>query len=117
MLPRKTSREVVKRPAHLSGDEVSWKVQHSKLTLTVMRMFCIGATEEQIEAIQTTVVGASGVPPDSECKCPICLEDFLPGAVLRCMDCTHTFHKPCLDRWLTMKATCPICQRTVADKS
>ena len=92
-------------------------MQHSKLMLTVMRMFCIGATEEQIEAIQTTVVGASGVPPDSECKCPICLEDFLPGAVLRCMDCTHTFHKPCLDRWLTMKATCPICQRTVPDKS
>ena len=77
---------------------------------------CSGATEEQIEAIRTAVVGVGGLAPDSECKCPICLEDFVPGSVLRCMDCTHTFHKLCLDKWLSMKATCPICQRPVPEK-
>ena len=77
---------------------------------------CLGATEEQIEAIRTAVVGAGGLAPESECKCPICLEEFVPGSILRCMDCTHTFHKHCLDKWLSMKATCPICQRPVSDK-
>lgn len=76
-----------------------------------------GATEQQIESIGTSVVGAGGMAPDSDCKCPICLEDFVPGNVLRCMDCSHTFHKHCLDRWLGMKATCPICQRSVPDNS
>ena len=91
-------------------------VHQQLLACDLVRRACSGATEESIEAIRTAVVGAGGLAPDSECKCPICLEDFVPGSVLRCMDCTHTFHKLCLDKWLSMKATCPICQRSVPEK-
>ncbi|EIE26828.1 hypothetical protein COCSUDRAFT_59336 [Coccomyxa subellipsoidea C-169] len=70
-----------------------------------------GASAQQIEHLPTVIVGASGVGPDKECKCPICLEDFSPGAVLHRLPCTHQFHRDCVDKWLTQKATCPICQQ------
>ncbi|KAK9916631.1 hypothetical protein WJX75_005132 [Coccomyxa subellipsoidea] len=72
-----------------------------------------GASTQQIEHLPTVIVGASGVGPDKECKCPICLEDFSPGAVLHRLPCNHQFHRDCVDKWLTQKATCPICQQSL----
>ncbi|BDA40512.1 probable E3 ubiquitin-protein ligase RNF12-A at C-terminar half [Coccomyxa sp. Obi] len=72
-----------------------------------------GATTQQIEHLPTVVVGASGMGPDKECKCPICLEEFVPGAVLHRLPCSHQFHRDCVDKWLAQKATCPICQQSL----
>ena len=69
-----------------------------------------GATEEAIEAPPTKTL--TGLAQD-ETRCPICLEDYYEGAVLRHLLCRHSFHRDCLDRWLKHKATCPICQQGV----
>lgn len=46
--------------------------------------------------------------------CAICLEGFKEGEVCRKLpDCTHLFHRNCVDNWLVKVPTCPICRTRV----
>ncbi|XP_038901161.1 E3 ubiquitin-protein ligase At1g63170 [Benincasa hispida] len=47
-------------------------------------------------------------PEDSECC--ICLSAYENGAELRELPCNHHFHCNCIDKWLHMNATCPLCK-------
>ncbi|KAJ1728024.1 hypothetical protein LPJ61_004265, partial [Coemansia biformis] len=44
-------------------------------------------------------------------RCPVCLENFEVGDVLRVLTCRHGLHKVCGDAWFTQGANrCPICR-------
>lgn len=72
-----------------------------------------GASQKDIDALPTHVardsVRQADAKQDCQQSCPICLEDVVPGAVLRHLPCTHRFHQSCIDNWLKQRATCPIC--------
>lgn len=45
--------------------------------------------------------------------CSICLGEYAAGEVLRRMpDCKHCFHAGCVDEWLRVSATCPMCRQS-----
>lgn len=45
--------------------------------------------------------------------CPICLCEYKDGEMLRMMpDCKHYFHVMCLDAWLKLNASCPVCRNS-----
>ncbi|CAN0839509.1 Probable E3 ubiquitin-protein ligase ATL44 [Linum grandiflorum] len=47
-------------------------------------------------------------------ECAICLEDYNVGEPCRIMpSCRHMFHVDCIDNWLNMKISCPLCRRCV----
>jgi len=49
-----------------------------------------------------------------ELECSICLASFEAGdKVRRLPNCSHTFHKSCIDLWLLRSADCPLCKRGV----
>ncbi|KAG0045867.1 hypothetical protein BGZ83_008913 [Gryganskiella cystojenkinii] len=45
--------------------------------------------------------------------CPICLCDYEDLEELRHLPCDHFFHKECVDEWLKLKRTCPLCKRDI----
>lgn len=48
---------------------------------------------------------------DSENNCSICRENFVEGEELRHLNnCSHTFHKVCIDQWFRTNVHCPICR-------
>jgi len=52
--------------------------------------------------------------PDSDERCPICLDDYKPlDSVLKLLDCAHWLHKGCLEQWLHSASTCPVCRKRV----
>ena len=52
-----------------------------------------------------------GLPED----CPICLESFGGDDGVRVVPaCGHLYHAPCIDRWLDMRNSCPVCRCAVA---
>jgi len=45
--------------------------------------------------------------------CCICLEDFKRGESVKHLSCPHHFHGDCIDKWLKLVASCPICKEEV----
>lgn len=51
---------------------------------------------------------------DDELQCAVCLAEFEDGeAVKELPGCKHWFHADCVDEWLTIRDTCPICRTSM----
>ncbi|KAA3479156.1 LINE-1 reverse transcriptase isogeny [Gossypium australe] len=48
--------------------------------------------------------------------CVVCLSKVSKGEKLRWLRCRHCFHVHCIDAWLKVGTTCPICRVNVAPK-
>jgi hypothetical protein len=49
-------------------------------------------------------------PLKDQC-CSICLDNFTPGEFERTLDCSHTYHKRCIDKWFKKDhIDCPMCR-------
>ncbi|KAL2895312.1 NEP1-interacting protein-like 1 [Bienertia sinuspersici] len=47
-------------------------------------------------------------------SCPICLQELEAGQCVGCLVlCCHHFHKHCIDKWLLVNNSCPICRRHI----
>lgn len=49
----------------------------------------------------------------SERQCVICFDDLSPSQITL-LECTHEFHKQCLNQWLRTTRTCPLCRMPVS---
>ncbi|KAK8616650.1 hypothetical protein V6N13_116620 [Hibiscus sabdariffa] len=69
-----------------------------------------------IESYPKTKLGESGrLPKPNDNICPICLCEYEPKETLRSIpDCDHYFHADCIDEWLKMTASCPLCRNSPA---
>ncbi|KAK3194924.1 hypothetical protein Dsin_026234 [Dipteronia sinensis] len=43
-------------------------------------------------------------------ECCICLSAYDDGTEMRELPCRHHFHCACIDKWLYINATCPLCK-------
>lgn len=50
---------------------------------------------------------------DQPDNCGICLEPMLQDEVIKKIACEHFYHQPCIDKWLKVANTCPLCKRVV----
>lgn len=55
--------------------------------------------------------GGETISNDSTCS--ICLCEYRDGEMMRMLpDCRHYFHLTCVDAWLKMNASCPVCRNS-----
>ncbi|KAH8066960.1 ubiquitin-protein transferase [Aureococcus anophagefferens] len=50
-------------------------------------------------------------------QCAICRMEFEPDDVMRVLPCGHAEHAECLDQWLLINRSCPLCQKDVAPRA
>ncbi|EFJ06696.1 hypothetical protein SELMODRAFT_186618 [Selaginella moellendorffii] len=51
------------------------------------------------------------LPHPQDTACAICLADYREAEMLRVLpDCRHVFHVQCIDSWMRLQATCPMCR-------
>lgn len=56
-------------------------------------------------------IGADGDGSNSS-SCSICLSDYQEADTVRVLpECKHFFHVRCVDPWLKLHSTCPICRK------
>ncbi|KAE8710812.1 PHD finger protein-related isoform 1 [Hibiscus syriacus] len=72
-----------------------------------------------IDSYPKTKLGESGrLPKPNDNICPICLSEYQPKETLRTIpDCNHYFHSHCVDEWLKMNASCPLCRNSPGGSS
>ncbi|MEQ2209308.1 hypothetical protein XENOCAPTIV_028279, partial [Xenoophorus captivus] len=46
-------------------------------------------------------------------NCAVCLEPFNNNQCLRVLPCLHEYHRECIDPWLLLQQTCPLCKRSI----
>mmetsp|Transcript_4687 Transcript_4687/g.7036 ORF Transcript_4687/g.7036 Transcript_4687/m.7036 type:complete len:575 (+) Transcript_4687:935-2659(+) len=49
----------------------------------------------------------------NETSCCICMDEYRPEDLLRTLPCFHFFHKSCIDQWLDVARSCPMCKYEV----
>lgn len=74
----------------------------------------VGLDMSTISSYPKIVLGESGRLPDpANGICPICLGDYQPKEGLRYIpECNHYFHVGCIDEWLKLNGTCPLCRNS-----
>eukprot|EP00250_Pteridium_aquilinum_P034514 c7684_g1_i1 orf=507-1070(-) len=51
------------------------------------------------------------LPPPQDTSCSICLAEYKDCETLRLLpECRHIFHSACIDAWLRLHASCPMCR-------
>lgn len=50
-----------------------------------------------------------------DAECCICLSAYDDGVELRQLPCNHHFHRTCIDKWLLINATCPLCKFNILE--
>ncbi|XP_021268348.1 RING finger protein 215 isoform X2 [Numida meleagris] len=46
-------------------------------------------------------------------SCAVCLDQFCKSQWLRVLPCSHEFHRDCVDPWLLLQQTCPLCKHNI----
>ncbi|EGG16775.1 transmembrane protein [Cavenderia fasciculata] len=71
-----------------------------------------GATDTMLRKLSTKKF-KTGVLPNDDCSCAICLTDYVDGEKIRILPCKHHYHLNCIDRWLIQNKSCPFCKRDI----
>lgn len=62
------------------------------------------ASEAAIKALPVVKIEEKGL------ECSICLEEYEIGAEAKEMTCKHKFHERCIEKWLRVNGSCPVCR-------
>ncbi|XP_020883111.1 putative RING-H2 finger protein ATL21A [Arabidopsis lyrata subsp. lyrata] len=73
-----------------------------------------GLDESTIESYKKMELGESRrLPGTNDIVCPICLSEYVSKETVRCIpECDHCFHIECIDVWLKIHGSCPLCRNS-----
>ncbi|XP_057545848.1 RING-H2 finger protein ATL39-like [Amaranthus tricolor] len=87
-------------------------IQILSFQIVSLRIPCHEAESEMIINLRPKVEYSSKfmLKGDDEKRCSICLDDYEDGEMVEFLDCFHLFHGDCIDKWLPLSQTCPVCR-------
>ncbi|ORY35545.1 hypothetical protein BCR39DRAFT_555693 [Naematelia encephala] len=70
----------------------------------------IPASEVVIEGLPRITFTEESLEKSVYKDCPVCKEDFTVGDEVMRVPCAHVFHPDCLQPWLKINGSCPVCR-------
>lgn len=75
-----------------------------------------GLTRHEVDRLVAYRYKFDGCASSSgQTSCVICMCNFENKQTLRLLPCSHEFHLKCIDKWLKINQTCPICRASALD--
>ncbi|CAH1431632.1 unnamed protein product [Lactuca virosa] len=68
------------------------------------------ASQTSIDAMPTVEIKGTDEIESLGGECVICLEEWGVGDVVKEMPCKHKFHGGCVEKWLKIHGSCPVCR-------
>ncbi|ESQ43903.1 hypothetical protein EUTSA_v10006034mg [Eutrema salsugineum] len=102
-----------------SSQRVSSQIQHAMISGSVTPqpsdqvITRTGLDESTIESYKKVELGESRRLPtgSNDVVCSICLSEYATKETVRCLpECEHCFHTGCIDAWLKLHSSCPVCR-------
>ncbi|KAJ8907183.1 hypothetical protein NDN08_003665 [Rhodosorus marinus] len=71
-----------------------------------------GASQEEVSNLASEKFEPDDTSEEDR-SCVICLSDYDVGDMLRILPCQHAFHGKCVDHWLQLDKSCPLCKQDI----
>jgi hypothetical protein len=71
-----------------------------------------GMSPQEIEELEFKIYNKDE-KKEEDLECIICLENLKEGEEIRLLDCRHSFHRICIDKWLVLQRFCPYCRTLI----
>ncbi|KAI3733645.1 hypothetical protein L6452_13093 [Arctium lappa] len=71
------------------------------------------ASQASIDAMESLEIKGTDEIENLGCECVICLEEWKVGEVAKEMPCKHKFHGGCVEKWLKIHGSCPVCRHNM----
>ncbi|KAL6897924.1 hypothetical protein ACP4OV_006883 [Aristida adscensionis] len=69
----------------------------------------------RVEEAEGAAAGGGGGGEERDGQCAVCLGEMEDGELGRLLPaCRHAFHVECIDAWLAVSSTCPVCRTAAA---
>ncbi|KAL4382894.1 hypothetical protein GQ457_15G004860 [Hibiscus cannabinus] len=65
------------------------------------------ASKASMEAMPSVEIGEN---EDGDGECVVCLGEWRPKEFAKEMPCKHKFHGECIEKWLKIHGSCPVCR-------
>lgn len=94
-----------------SGENTTPSIPNSREMLNNNQEDRPGPPPEPVSAIQDLEkIRLTQAHLASDSHCPVCKDDFEVGVEVKVMPCKHFYHSKCIDPWLYLHNTCPVCR-------
>ncbi|GMH15296.1 hypothetical protein Nepgr_017137 [Nepenthes gracilis] len=114
-------------PDHGSPNSTNPESQRERIILiSPLTQDMVVIEGENLSSLLQSIPGKSGQPPASRSsieampsveisteedgECVICLEEWGIGGIAKEMPCKHRFHGNCIEKWLGIHGSCPVCR-------
>lgn len=67
---------------------------------------------QNVDMLPSHVFNGQQLPVEKN-SCTICLNEFHRGEVLKTLPCLHIYHSDCINEWMQVSRTCPICKNSI----
>ncbi|KAE8726319.1 hypothetical protein F3Y22_tig00007099pilonHSYRG00033 [Hibiscus syriacus] len=120
------SRENSEDPDQETSQETTSRRERIVLINPFTQSMVVIEGDSNLEALLRGQANKDGQPPASKAsieampsvevdeseygECVVCLEEWKPGEVAKEMSCKHKFHDRCIEKWLGIHGTCPVCR-------
>lgn len=103
-----------RRPRNIGSNTSNQNFTGATVTPETITTSTLGLNGPTIESYTQVILGESKrLPGPNGNTCPICLSDYNVKETVRCIpECQHCFHSNCIDEWLRLKGTCPVCRNS-----
>mmetsp|Transcript_5633 Transcript_5633/g.23885 ORF Transcript_5633/g.23885 Transcript_5633/m.23885 type:complete len:350 (-) Transcript_5633:1939-2988(-) len=71
------------------------------------------ASSKRIEELPQTDFDPDNFDSNHDASCVICLNPYELGEKLRTLPCKHDYHSDCVDQWLLIDKSCPLCKQDI----